>query len=80
MRMPDEPDNDPITMYLIDVYRRVSKARRYLVGGNKGIPLPLTVRDITDWVDAHPTPLSREELDQAIFSLDWIEREELAQD
>jgi hypothetical protein len=33
-------------------------------------PLPLSGREISDWLDAHPAPLSRDEIDEVMFSLD----------
>lgn len=35
-------------------------------------PLPLTVRDITDVLEAHPVDLDRVTLDSCIFALDEI--------
>ena len=35
-----------------------------------GHPLPLSVADISAVLDAHPSPLPRDELDACIFALD----------
>jgi len=57
-----------------------ARARRYAsVGGLQGmrlVPLPLTVKDITDTVEAHPSPLDRDELDPCLFALDGVDRED----
>lgn len=37
-------------------------------------PLPLSVRDITDVVEAHPIDMPRSMLDYIIFALDDLER------
>ena len=39
-------------------------------------PLPLSVRDITDVVEAHPIDMPRSMLDYIIFALDDLERSE----
>lgn len=73
------PPLDAITGHVLGVYRKVVRSRRYAtVGGLEGtrlVPLPLTVRDITDTLEAHPTPLCREEIDTCVFALDAVERE-----
>ena len=49
------------------------------MGGLQGmrlVPLPLTVKDITDTVEAHPSPLDRDELDPCLFALDGVDRED----
>jgi hypothetical protein len=35
-------------------------------------PLPLSAREISDWLDAYPPPLPRSEVDEVIFALDAI--------
>lgn len=35
-----------------------------------GTPLPLTVRDISDVIDAHPTLIDRETIDEGVFAID----------
>jgi len=47
-----------------------SRSRQYAIGAAGGFPLPLSVADITAVVDAHPSPLPREELDASVFALD----------
>jgi len=47
-----------------------SRSRRYIVGATGGVPLPLSVVDISDVLAAHPSPLPRDELDGYIFRLD----------
>lgn len=47
-----------------------SRSRQYAIGAAGGFPLPLSVADITAVVDAHPSPLPREELDACVFALD----------
>lgn len=47
-----------------------NRSRKYAIGMAGGVPLPLSVADITAVLDAHPSPLPREELDACIFALD----------
>lgn len=47
-----------------------NRSRRYVVGMGGGIPMPLSVADVTAVLDAHPSPLPREELDTCIFAID----------
>lgn len=47
-----------------------NRSRQYIVGMGGGAPLPLSVADISAVLEAHPSPLPREELDACIFALD----------
>lgn len=66
----DEPENDAITVNILDVFMMANRSRQYIVGMTGAVPLPLSVADITAVLDAHPSPLPREELDACIFALD----------
>lgn len=35
-------------------------------------PLPLSAREISDWLEAHPSPLPRSHVDEVVFALDAI--------
>ena len=35
-------------------------------------PLPLSAREISDWLEAHPPPLPRRHVDEVVFALDAI--------
>ncbi|WP_346428712.1 MULTISPECIES: hypothetical protein [Pseudomonas fluorescens group] len=35
-------------------------------------PLPLSAREISDWLDSHPAPLPRDEIDAVMFALDAV--------
>jgi hypothetical protein len=72
MEVPDEPETDPITAYLLNLYRNVCRGRRYLAGMSGAIPLPLSAREISDWHESHPAPLSRAEIDEVVFTLDAL--------
>lgn len=56
------------TQQIIQTFILISRARRYI----EGSPLPLTVRDITDVVTAHPIDITRNILDYIVFALDEI--------
>lgn len=61
---------DAITTHIIDVFLMAGRSRQYAIGMTGAAPLPLSVADITAVLDAHPSPLPREELDACIFALD----------
>ncbi|WP_442592465.1 hypothetical protein ACSBPU_12755 [Parapusillimonas sp. JC17] len=60
--------------HIINIYRLTAKARRHIVLGGMekalAVPQPLSVRDISDVLEAWPSPLPRNELDPCIFRLD----------
>ncbi|UVL53946.1 hypothetical protein [Pseudomonas sp. B21-035] len=68
--MPDEPPNDPITAYLLNLFRNICRGRRFVSSMAGAFPLPLAAREISDWLESHPSPLTREEVDDVIFALD----------
>jgi len=35
-------------------------------------PMPLAAREISDWLEAHPSPLPRHWVDEAMFALDHV--------
>ncbi|RBB99677.1 hypothetical protein C3E97_020625 [Pseudomonas sp. MWU12-2115] len=72
MAVPDEPENDPITAYLLNLYRNVCRGRRYIAGMVGAFPLPLSAREISGWLESHPSPLPREEIDDVMFALDAV--------
>lgn len=72
MSVPDEPPQDPLTAYLLNTFRNVCRGRRYISGMGGVFPMPLSAREITDWLDAHPSPLHREEIDLVLFELDRL--------
>ena len=75
MELPEPPQFDSVTQQIVQVFILASRARRYV----EAQPLPLTVRDITDVVEAHPIDMPREMLDYIIFALDDKERSEQSQ-
>jgi hypothetical protein len=34
--------------------------------------MPLAAREISDWLEAHPSPLPRYWVDEVVFALDYI--------
>jgi len=72
MRVPKEPDRDAITEHLIKIYHFASRGRRFIAGLAGAIPIPISVREISDWLEAHPSPLSREVIDTALFAIDAV--------
>jgi hypothetical protein len=72
LAVPEEPEADHITLCLLNTFRNASRSRRYLVGATAVQPLRLSVRDVSDWLDAHPLPLPRGLVDEAIFALDEL--------
>ncbi|SDT24262.1 hypothetical protein ACLBNB_19820 [Pseudomonas chlororaphis subsp. aurantiaca] len=72
MAVPDEPENDPITAYLLNLFRNVCRGRRYITSMAGAFPLPLSAREISDWLESHPSPLARDEVDEVMFALDAV--------
>ena len=72
MAVPDEPETDPITAYLLNLYRNVCRGRRYITSMAGAFPLPLAAREISDWLESHPSPLPRDEVDEVLFALDAV--------
>ena len=74
MDVPDEPENDPLTAYVIDIFTLASRARRYAIGAVT-VPLPLSVADISVVVEAHGLVMDRRMLDACVMALDveWME-------
>jgi hypothetical protein len=35
-------------------------------------PLPLSGREITDWLESHPSPMDRTDVDEVMFALDAL--------
>lgn len=52
------------------MFQLASRPRQYVIGVHGGVPLPLSVADVTSVLETHPSPLQREELDMFIFVLD----------
>ncbi|WP_102818621.1 hypothetical protein, partial [Pseudomonas syringae] len=48
------------------------RGRRYISSMGGVFPMPLSAREISDWLDARPSPISREEIDDVIFELDRL--------
>lgn len=46
--------------------------RRFISTMAGAFPLPLSAREISDWLDAHPSPLPRRHVDEVVFALDAI--------
>nr|WP_082113457.1 hypothetical protein [Pseudomonas psychrophila] len=72
MAIPDEPATDTITGYLLNTFRNICRGRRFISTMAGAFPLPLSAREISDWLDAHPSPLPRRHVDEVVFALDAI--------
>ena len=76
MAVPEEPPADTITSYLLNVFYNVCRGRRFVSTMNGAFPLPLSAREISDWLEAHPSPLPRAHVDEVVFALDALCLEE----
>ncbi|PBJ02106.1 hypothetical protein [Pseudomonas sp. ACN5] len=72
MTIPDEPETDPITAYLLSTFRNITRGRRFIATMAGAFPLPLSAREISDWLESHPSPLPRDEVDEVMFALDSV--------
>ncbi|KRP80612.1 hypothetical protein TX25_29855 [Pseudomonas lactis] len=61
-----------MTAYLLNTFRNVARGRRFLSTMAGAFPLPLSAREISDWLDSHPAPLPRDEIDAVMFALDAV--------
>ncbi|XXE61530.1 hypothetical protein J3P77_09665 [Pseudomonas sp. R1-18] len=68
--MPDEPEIDSITAYLLHTFRSVCRARQYMSTMAGVFPLPLSASQINDWLEGHPAALPRDMIDDVVFALD----------
>lgn len=72
MTVPDEPETDPITDYLLSTFRNITRGRRFVSSMSGAFPLPLSAREISNWLEAHPPAMSRSEIDEVVFTLDAL--------
>lgn len=72
MAVPDEPETDPMTNYLLSTFRNITRGRRFLSTMTGSFPLPLSAREISDWLEAHPPAMPRTEIDEVVFTLDAL--------
>lgn len=72
MAVPDEPENDPVTAYLLSTFRNITRGRRFLTTMAGAFPLPLSAREISDWLEAHPPAMPRSEIDEVVYTLDAL--------
>lgn len=68
LRPPEPPQFDGDIQSIIETYYLATRGRSYV----DGQPLRLSVRNITDVVEAHPVSIPRSILDGVIFSIDDI--------
>lgn len=72
MAVPDEPETDTITDYLLNTFRNITRGRRFVSSMAGAFPLPLSAREISDWLDAHPPAMPRSEIDEVVYTLDAL--------
>lgn len=72
MAVPDEPETDPITDYLLSTFRNITRGRRFVSTMSGAFPLPLSAREISDWLDAYPPAMPRSEIDEVVYTLDAL--------
>lgn len=72
MAVPDEPETDPMTDYLLSTFRNIARGRRFVSTMAGAFPLPLSAREISDWLDAYPPAMPRSEIDAAVYTLDAL--------
>jgi hypothetical protein len=72
MAVPDEPETDPMTNYLLSTFRNITRGRRFISSAAGAFPLPLSAREISDWLEAHPPAMPRSEIDEVVYTLDAL--------
>lgn len=66
VQIPEPPDYDIDIQSIIETYQFVARGRNY----TEGQPLPLSVRNVTEVIEAHPIAICRSLLDPIIFAID----------
>ena len=69
--IPIEPSSDYDVYAVINTFYLANRGRGYL-SGMAVSPLPLSVRDISHVLTAHPVMLERDVLDACVFAVDDI--------
>lgn len=69
--IPIEPISDYYVYAVINTFYLANRGRGYL-SGMAVSPLPLSVRDISHVLTAHPVMLERDVLDACVFAIDDI--------
>ena len=69
--VPNEPPTDYDIHAVISTFYLANRGRGYL-SGMAVSPLPLSVRDISDVLAAHPVLIERDVLDACVFAIDDI--------
>ena len=69
--IPSEPSSDYDVYAVINTFYLANRGRGYL-SGMAVSPLPLSVRDISDVLMAHPVMIERDVLDACVFAIDDI--------
>ena len=69
--VPIEPSSDYDVYAVINTFYLANRGRGYL-SGMAVSPLPLSVRDISDVLTAHPVMIERDVLDACVFAIDDI--------
>lgn len=68
MQPPEPPKFDSDVQSIIETYHLAARGRNYV----EGSPLPLSVKDVTNVIEAHPIAIPRSILDGVIFAIDDI--------
>jgi hypothetical protein len=61
-----------MTDYLLNTFRNITRGRRFIATMAGAFPLPLSAREISDWLEAHPPAMPRAEIDEVVFTLDTL--------
>lgn len=69
LTIADEAPTDYYTHAIINTFWLANRGRAY-VSGMAVSPLPLTVKDISDVLQAYPIDLPRDWVDKAVFGID----------
>lgn len=63
-----------MTALILSAYATISRGRQYV--GMMASPLPLSIRDVDTYLTSRPVTIDRELLEEAIFALDDVYRDE----
>lgn len=71
LEVPDEPEKNHYVHAILGTFYLADRGRSF-VSGMTIIPQFISVKDITNVLEAHPVYMSRKMLDHCIFELDSI--------
>ncbi|GGY87599.1 hypothetical protein [Shewanella fodinae] len=68
--IPDEPESDPLTDYIIGLFWQLEAGRRIVVSATAVVPCRISMPEISGVVEVIGEVMARPALDSIIFAMD----------